>query len=145
MAGDAASTQNARSIDESCHDMLVILKARDQERPKPQDCKVSEWSDYSSCSRLCGSGTQVRRRKVDIPPRFGGSECPSLVESTPCNIQRCPLDCKVSSWSSWSPCSKPCGSGKQNRTRNILQTHFLDGKSCPTLSEEVSCNNQMCQ
>ncbi len=55
-----------------------------------------------------------------------------------------PVDCAVSSWSVWSPCTKSCGSGTKKRNRTITKQPANGGRSCPSLSETTSCNTQRC-
>jgi len=63
--------------------------------PAPVDCKVSAWSDWSSCSTLCGGGTQTRARTVTAQSANGGAACPSLSESKSCNTQACMQEEKI--------------------------------------------------
>ncbi|XP_046701231.1 thrombospondin type-1 domain-containing protein 7B isoform X2 [Silurus meridionalis] len=66
-----------------------------------------------------------------------------LQEET-CSIP-CPLDCRLSSWSPWSPCSVSCGSGLRVRSRWLREKPFNGGRPCPKLdlknqvSEVVPC------
>ena len=46
----------------------------------PVDCKVSEWSGFSTCPRSCGTGFRHRTRTVDVHPAHGGKACPSMSE-----------------------------------------------------------------
>ncbi|KAG8432280.1 hypothetical protein GDO86_016793 [Hymenochirus boettgeri] len=55
--------------------------------PCPQDCIVSEFSPWSMCSKSCERQLQHRTRSVISPPLYGGSECPNLTESRPCEFQ----------------------------------------------------------
>jgi len=57
----------------------------------PVDCAVSDWSDWNSCSKTCGTGTQDRSRTIITQPQYGGSQCLSLSESRDCNTDPCPL------------------------------------------------------
>jgi OOP family OmpA-OmpF porin len=63
--------------------------------PAPVDCQVSAWSDWSSCSALCGGGTQTRTRSITTQPANGGAACPSLSESKSCNTQACMEEEKI--------------------------------------------------
>ena len=37
---------------------------------------VSSWSEWSSCSGLCGGGSKSRSRVVDVHAQYGGQPCP---------------------------------------------------------------------
>jgi len=56
----------------------------------PVNCVVSSWSAWSSCSETCGGGTQSRSRTIITQPAYGGTACPTLIESRSCNTQDCP-------------------------------------------------------
>ena len=47
------------------------------------NCVVSQWS---SCSKTCGPGTQ--QRSVQIPANYGGLQCPNQL-TKPCNTRSC--------------------------------------------------------
>ncbi|KAM8857281.1 thrombospondin type-1 domain-containing protein 7B isoform 1-T2 [Synchiropus picturatus] len=53
----------------------------------------------------------------------------------------CPQDCVVSDFTSWSGCSKTCGTGLQHRTRHVLATPLYGGEKCPNLTETRTCSN----
>ncbi|XP_019630099.1 PREDICTED: thrombospondin type-1 domain-containing protein 7A-like [Branchiostoma belcheri] len=60
------------------------------EVPCPQDCVVSEFSDWSKCSTTCGEGTQTRVRNVLRPNLHGGRHCPDLMMMRVCtNVPPC--------------------------------------------------------
>ena len=50
------------------------------------------WSNYGTCTKSCGGGTQQRRRSCDNPtPAHGGSACfGKASESRICKEQPCP-------------------------------------------------------
>ncbi|XP_050690641.1 spondin-1-like isoform X3 [Eriocheir sinensis] len=57
----------------------------------PRDCRVSEWSGWSTCSKTCGIGEQTRARIIVKHARRGGKVCPVLEETTWCGSARaCP-------------------------------------------------------
>ena len=111
----------------------------------PINCGLSEWSNWSSCSKTCGGGTRTRLRSILTEPKYGGEPCGKLQESEVCNTQNCPpVNCVVGNWSEWSPCSKSCDTGNQIRTRSIITNPEYGGTACPVLSESKLCNTNPC-
>lgn len=106
------------------------------------DCKVGTWEQWDGCDKSCAGGTHTRTR-VNTPPLDGGKACPSSVESEGCNAQRCPKDCFLTTWSSWSECSLTCGSGIHSRTRAAVQP-VHGGKECAATFEQKGCNEAQC-
>jgi len=86
----------------------------------PVDCKVTPWAPWSACSLTCGGGTQTRQRGI-IQPARGGMPCSATAATQLCNMQACDVDCELSDWSAWGPCSQRCGGGgAQTRTREPI-------------------------
>jgi hypothetical protein len=110
----------------------------------PIDCQMGEWSEWSACNKSCGGGVQMRNRPVLVEPAQGGNSCPSTQEVKDCNTQTCPQDCVIGDWSGWSGCDKPCGGGKQSRTRSVITSAHDGGRDCPELIEYHDCNTQEC-
>ena len=60
------------------------------------DGGYTEWSLWSSCTKSCGSGSQMRTRNCTLPlPIDGGLDCADLgiggdEESRQCNAMVCP-------------------------------------------------------
>ncbi|CAN2389027.1 Thrombospondin type 1 repeats [Pristimantis euphronides] len=52
--------------------------------PCPQDCIVSEFSPWSTCSKSCGTHLQHRTRAVLSAASYGGADCPNLTEWRSC-------------------------------------------------------------
>jgi hypothetical protein len=48
------------------------------------------------------------------------------------------LDCKLSSWSSWSECPAGCGNAKQERIRKVTRAEFNGGR-CWALNQTRPC------
>lgn len=57
----------------------------------------------------------------------------------------CPQDCVVSNFSVWTPCSKTCGLGLQNRIRFVLAPPLFGGAACPNLTEFQTCQLKQCE
>lgn len=64
--------------------------------PCPQDCVMSDWSDWNTCSASCGGGTQTRTRSIVTQPTNGGRECPKTpdgqiytLDTRTCNTDAC--------------------------------------------------------
>lgn len=57
----------------------------------------------------------------------------------------CPQDCVVSEFSPWTPCSKTCGMGLQNRIRIILAPPLFGGAACLNLTEFQTCQPGPCE
>lgn len=86
----------------------------------PIDCSYT-WSVWSSCDSK--TGTQYSSPIPIIMPNHGGQTCP------PNKSQKCPVDCKLSDWSTWSDCN----SGIQVRTRDVLEPEKNHGKCGPLI------------
>ncbi|CAL8082428.1 unnamed protein product [Calicophoron daubneyi] len=59
------------------------------QKPKV-DCQVSQWSEWSACSRQCGRGLMERHRTAIRQPQNGGAHCPILDERKSCQGFYCP-------------------------------------------------------
>ena len=110
----------------------------------PVNCQISHWSSWSPCSAWqCGTyGNQQRTRHVITHPSCGGADCPSNIQENRVCYGNTPINCQVSSWSSWSPCSAwQCGtSGNQQRTRHVITHPSCGGADCPSNIQE----NRVC-
>ncbi|XP_023806239.1 thrombospondin type-1 domain-containing protein 7B isoform X2 [Oryzias latipes] len=80
--------------------------------PCPQDCVVSDFTPWSSCSKTCGVGLQHRTRHVLAPPMYGGADFPNLTETRTCTNS---VDCSIGEGEyqyslkvgAWSECRLP--------------------------------------
>ena len=113
--------------------------------PCPIDCEVSDWGAWGPCNGSCGgTGTQTRTRTVTTEAQYNGT-CDDLLEETQqCNTDPCPIDCQVSDWGAWGPCSATCDGGTQTRTRTVTTQPLYGGTSCGNLQETQSCNTDTC-
>eukprot|EP00929_Paragymnodinium_shiwhaense_P017134 TRINITY_DN1260_c0_g2_i1.p1 TRINITY_DN1260_c0_g2~~TRINITY_DN1260_c0_g2_i1.p1 ORF type:complete len:1993 (+),score=486.90 TRINITY_DN1260_c0_g2_i1:90-6068(+) len=104
------------------------------------DCKVSAWTPWDQCDKVCGGGQQERSRTVEVNPRSGGKVCPfSLQETQGCNLATCgqAVDCETSDWSQWTRCSSTCGTGQHQRTRIFQSLARAGGAGCNTTLHDV--------
>merc|ERR1740130_2146833 len=113
-----------------------------------QDCEVGKW-DPEECTKTChrkaeAYGNQKLTRTVMTHPNKG-AKCLPLAAIKKCNLQPCPVDCKVSTWSGWSKCSAECGGGVQQRLREVKRAMKYGGKPCGETSETKACNGQSCE
>lgn len=128
---------------QTCDDALAETRQCSDQPCPAKDCKLSQWSAWSPCTR--SSLQKTRRREVLTPPEGVGMPCNiSLVEAGRC----APIvgeDCITSEWSAWSPCDKSCHGGQSHRQRRIMHFNFHGGQ-CPvqSLQEVKACNTEPC-
>jgi len=104
----------------------------------------SEWSNFEACSDTCGGGTQLRTRTC-TPPINGGKPCSGdTEEQQDCNLQPCPVDGVLSSWSNFGACSTTCGDGIQLRTRTCTPPTNGGNPCSGDTEEQQDCNLQVC-
>ena len=123
-------------------------------RPCPMDCKLSSWlPDAKGCSQSCGSGAMVEIRSVQRSQEHGGRcpepSSPERFREVACNIQPCPVDCKLSEWTQDTErCSKICGNGTVLESRSVVQ-QAAHGGACPEADSaerqrHMPCNTEPC-
>ncbi|XP_048241921.1 SCO-spondin-like [Haliotis rufescens] len=123
--------------------------------PCPVDGGVSEWGEWDTprCP-TCGenvTGVSLRLRQCDNPvPANGGSFCIEPVQEIvvrSCEVARCPVDGRLSNWTSWSivPCPVTCGVDamtNQSRHRDCnAPAPEAGGKNCTGPLTETSDDN----
>ncbi|XP_072198495.1 thrombospondin type-1 domain-containing protein 7B [Excalfactoria chinensis] len=86
-------------------------------------------------TKECGEG--VRLRAIACYDKAGRLVEPSHCSSSgyieeSCKVP-CPFDCKLSDWSSWSPCSSSCGAGMKVRSKWLKEKPYNGGRPCPKL------------
>jgi len=122
---------------------------------KISDCVVQDWV-VGECSVECDDkcpnkddpyacgGFQPLTREIVVAPNEFGIICPALATKKKCNQFKCPVDCSMSQWSSWSKCTKECESGVRGKTRSIITKPKNGGEECDTVAEEEVCNTGSC-
>jgi len=113
-----------------------------------QDCEVSKW-EPEECSQDCKradgpEGEQHLARNV-LVHSDGGAKCLPLAAIKKCNLQPCPIDCKLEAWTGWSKCSAECGGGVQQRLREVKVAMAFEGKPCGQTSQTRPCNSEACE
>jgi hypothetical protein len=113
----------------------------------PVDCKLSEWSNWTGCDKVCGEGIDKKTRTIITMNQGTGIPCSalgSLVETKTCKLKECDVDCKLSEFSNWSTCNAKCAGGTQKRTRTVLIPKKANGLDCLPLEETQKCNELEC-
>lgn len=116
----------------------------------PLDGGWTLWTDFGSCSAICGVGLKRRERSCTQPvPMYGGTECAGYnFEEIPCDSGLpCPIDGRWTHWSGWSVCSVDCGVGSTTRTRECSNPQpMYGGLDCkgPSSEEEVCDTGIFC-
>ncbi|XP_069717652.1 thrombospondin type-1 domain-containing protein 7B isoform X1 [Phaenicophaeus curvirostris] len=101
-------------------------------------------------TKECGEGVRLqalacydKTGRLVEPSRCSNS---GYIEES-CTIP-CPFDCKLSDWSSWSPCSSSCGPGVKVRSKWLKEKPYNGGRPCPKLDlknqvyEAVPCYSE---
>ena len=109
---------------------------------------LTPWSDWTTCSKSCGGGSQRRVRDCKLP-RNGINENPCfepLEEVRECNEKTCPV---WTDWSDWTECSVSCGGGTKTKVRECLEEvggSTLDPSACQGghRNETEDCNANPC-
>lgn len=67
------------------------LKTKHNPKLGPRvDCKLSSWSDWSSCSVTCGRGIVMKTRKILTKDYNGGKPCPrKMNRKKKCKLAKC--------------------------------------------------------
>ena len=107
----------------------------------------TQWTNFTKCSKWCGNGTKSRTRNCTNPtPQHDGRNCSrygSNIHFLACNTHRCPINGGYTRWSNFSKCSKSCGNGTMQRTRNCTNPPpQFGGRNCTSYG--VSVENKIC-
>jgi hypothetical protein len=114
------------------------------DRCPAEPCQV-KWSNWSQCTVTCNGGHQHRQARVVRRALWGGAACPALHENAPCNGFKCPpVDCKLTAWTPFTPCTASCGGGTRTRSRKLVASAKNAG-TCPKDFQQVQrCSGHPC-
>eukprot|EP00116_Pleurobrachia_bachei_P002484 sb/3462746/ len=86
----------------------------------------TDWTAWSTCTAECAGQRSRFRTCSNPPPKAGYPSCPEEreVEVETCGAPVCP---GFSEWSTWSSCSKNCGYGTRDRTRECDSPAPVEG------------------
>ncbi|XP_020601762.1 uncharacterized protein LOC110040832 [Orbicella faveolata] len=111
--------------------------------PCPVDGGFGLWSEWTTCSQTCGTGTQSRSRTCTNPvPANQGQNCSGEYDQAKsCKLTSCPgaVDGVFTTWTAWTTCSEPtfCLQGFKTRTRTCTNPAPANGgDDCVGLSQE---------
>jgi len=113
-----------------------------------RDCVLDDWQPWSACSHSCTPSTpvaaiQTRTRRIVqgiAPGRICDSHEYNEVRACDPAPPTCAVDCVVSEWGAFGPCSVTCGCGVQTRTRTVVTQPQGYGAPCPRLTETTACS-----
>ena len=111
---------------------------------------LTEWTEFSTCTKSCGMGLKNRTRYCTNPqPQHGGKDCDEKqIQFKICNPLPCSIDGGYTEWSQFSECSKTCNAGSRKRTRKCSEpAPKYGGKNCSFLGpaeENRTCNAFPC-
>eukprot|EP00440_Ansanella_granifera_P040941 gb/GFBE01044393.1/.p1 GENE.gb/GFBE01044393.1/~~gb/GFBE01044393.1/.p1 ORF type:complete len:1636 (+),score=289.78 gb/GFBE01044393.1/:1-4908(+) len=109
-----------------------------------QACTFSHWSVWSGCEDDSRQQVRVREIAVQTGPLGAACEGPQK-ETKPCESEADVVHCELSQWSQWGNCSRMCGGGQQERSRNV-QKHAQGGLPCNgSMRMTRPCGEGVCQ
>jgi len=115
-----------------------------------ENCKLSKWEEWSSCSASClntrdWNNPSRMRTRIKLQDAIGSGECQHLSEKELCpDVDNCPINGEWTPWSLSVNCDKLCGDGKEVYTRECEGQAF-GGLPCEGDSEKVQvCSLRNC-
>jgi hypothetical protein len=116
----------------------ILINAQDlsSNQDLPPLRPLHEPSVYDPCM-----GQNRRNRRCAFDPMISNDRKERLTR--PLRNLDLDINCQVSAWSTWSTCSKSCGTGWQQKSREILINPSIGGKNCPRKMERNKKCRQM--
>ncbi|XP_040833609.1 complement component C6 [Ochotona curzoniae] len=111
-------------------------------------CDRYQWTQWSSCSKTCNSGTQSRQRLLVVDQYYWENSCDQLCtkqETRECNWQTCPINCLLGDHGPWSDCD-PCVK-TQFRITSVLRPSQFGGQPCtePLVTFQPCIPSKLCK
>ncbi|XP_046594734.1 spondin-1 [Neodiprion lecontei] len=92
------------------------------------------------CTQTCGIVRAALTGEPIAIPNSRTAPTPHSTQSLP------PIDCMVTPWSPWTPCSVTCGTGRVSSTRMIKRRPENGGRACPRkLHRRSRCQLAPCE
>ncbi|KAI2660551.1 Thrombospondin type-1 domain-containing protein 7B [Labeo rohita] len=123
-SGDLVSSVNETLCDQD----EIPLQAQTCVLPCPNDCVMSQWSQWSTCSIPCNESTVRTRTRHMLRPPVANRVCPDSNQTEPCSLNSTCFNYHYNV-SSWSTCQLSehaiCGQGARTRLLDCIRS---DGK-----------------
>ncbi|XP_073720146.1 SCO-spondin isoform X2 [Misgurnus anguillicaudatus] len=140
-------------------DCSVVSVPTEEPSLPDEDTGFSQWTAWSQCSRTCSdsrfSALKVRMRECVRELCSGATR-----QERVCNLPQCPdggvcqgpdcahRNCSWTEWADWTPCSRSCGVGQQQRVRTFIAPG-VNGTWCQDILggnvENRFCNIRACR
>jgi len=144
----------SRDIGQSCQfegepclgDLTETRGCEQQACEDAWDCIISEWDEWSDCSKTCDIGQSKRSRDVMRRGRNGGKMCDAeLAEVKPCSLGPCGVktDCVWGAWEDWSSCTRSCGGATKvgaglSRLLHVKEANYVTPMCYPRWQDVIS-------
>lgn len=132
-----------------CEGVASMHKVCNSDVPCPVDTTYSSWESLGTCSKDCGTGVIQKQRHCIEGDTCAAGATETIFEA--CNTQECPVNGNWGEWTTWSKCSKECGTGTQQRTRECNNpAPSNNGQDCQGSDaltshlQEQNCNEIEC-
>ncbi|XP_047112187.1 spondin-1-like [Schistocerca piceifrons] len=114
----------------------IALEDSTSSSDKSKLMNVNCGSDENEATENSLRGIEAGNFIVDSSPIYGLTSFPSVSDSinslSTDKLSEEPVNCLMSEWSEWSPCSVTCGRGYKTRERHVLLHPTHGGKRCPS-------------
>ena len=113
-------------------------------------CQYTPWGSFGNCDASCRTSdtqvvTKIRSRSVRFahPP---DNSCTQLIQNGSCSKPRCPINCLLTQWGQYGPCTASCGGGVRTRARTLVQANAFEVEPCGAFIETTTdqCGPEHC-